>query len=217
MKLATWNIRQGGGKRAPQVLEALAAVALDAVVLTEFRQGLLHQTTGASRPRQNSVLFASRRPFKPHPVPPLPAGHEHRYIVADLGSLVIFGLYFPQKEEKASLFDWLLELPEAMRGTRTLLLGDFNTGLHRLDEEGATFSCEDRFRRLLKQGWVDDWRERNLAQREFSWFSSAGNGFRIDNALALPALAGAVRSVVYSHEERFQRVSDHSIMLLEIE
>lgn len=96
-------------------------------------------------------------------------------------------------------------------------LVDPNTGLHRLDEERSSFYCEDRFRRLLAQGWVDVWRERNPKRREFSWFSTTGNGFRIDHALASPPLASVVRSVAYSHDERLREISDHTGMLLELE
>lgn len=50
--------------------------------------------------------------------------------------------------------------------------------------------------------------------REFGWFSSAGNGLRIDHAFATPALMVDVVAVAYSHRERQEGVSDHSPLVL---
>jgi len=33
---------------------------------------------------------------------------------------------------------------------------------------------------LIELGWVDAWRFLHPAKREFTWFSSANNGFRLD-------------------------------------
>ncbi|WP_437853473.1 endonuclease/exonuclease/phosphatase family protein [Sorangium sp. So ce363] len=234
MRLATWNLRHGGGRRVPQLLDGLKMLvfgrAPDIAVLTEFQTGsagdelqaglrelgLVHQSSSVSNHRQNSVLVAARFPFQVGSAEGVPPGYEHRLVTAEFDDLVVCGLYFPNMRSKAPLFDWLLGRTELLN-KRALLFGDFNTGLHHLDEHGATFFCADQFAGLLKQGWVDLWRERNPEAREFSWFSHVGNGFRIDHAFGSPQLAKAVRSVSYSHEVRIRRVSDHSAMFLELE
>ena len=38
MKLITLNIRHGGGKRVPRILEYLRTLNADVIVLTEFRE-----------------------------------------------------------------------------------------------------------------------------------------------------------------------------------
>jgi exonuclease III len=66
-------------------------------------------------------------------------------------------------------------------------------------------------------GFCDLWRRRNPEGREFSWYSTRGNGFRIDHAFLSPALAGRAGAVRYSHEEREARLSDHSVLILDLE
>ena len=58
-------------------------------------------------------------------------------------------------------------------------------------------------------GYRDLWRHRYPDGREYSWFSTRGNGFRID----LAARAGTIR---YSHEDRIAGLSDHSPLILEL-
>lgn len=230
MRIVTWNIRHGGGRRAPQILQHLEALLPDIAVVTEFRpgntgsaiqaglqkHGLLHQSVATTRLQQNSVLVAARRPFHVRPPVGIPAGYEHRSVTAVFDELIVCGLYFPNMKAKAPLFDWLLGRTELLGG-RALLVGDFNTGLHYEDEAGTTLLCAKHFAGLLGQGWVDIWRTRNPQGREFSWVSTANNGFRLDHVLVSPDLAGAVRAVAYSHELRVRGVSDHSAMFVDLD
>ncbi len=95
------------------------------------------------------------------------------------------------------------------------MIGDLNTGLHRLDEAGATFHCAAAFAALPKAGWDDAWRLCNGAAREFSWFSAAGNGFRIDHAFASCDLAGRIVAASYDHSAR-EGLTDHSALMVAI-
>jgi len=228
-KVVTWNIRHGGGKRVRQVFEVLSHETPDVVVLTEFQSGptgdtlsrglldlgLLHQASASSDPRRNSVLIAARDRFSSD----LPArtlrGYEHRCIRARFDDLELIGVYFPQNRAKAALFDLLLAQAAFALSSYSALVGDFNTGRHYVDESGATFLCADRFAALLSQGWVDAWRERNPKTSEFSWFSSAKNGFRIDHALLSPILYARLHRAYYLHEPRENGVSDHSMLCIE--
>ena len=98
----------------------------------------------------------------------------------------------------------------------TLLVGDFNTGVHLEDEVGRTFFCATEFSALLTSGWVDAWRAEHGSRRAYTWFSRSGNGFRVDHMLASPPIAARLSSVRYSHEERMTGLSDHSLMVAEI-
>jgi endonuclease/exonuclease/phosphatase family metal-dependent hydrolase len=53
--------------------------------------------------------------------------------------------------------------------------------------------------------------------REFSWYSTRGNGFRIDHAFLSPALAARAGEIRYSHDERFTGLSDHSALILDLD
>ena len=70
-----------------------------------------------------------------------------------------------------------------------LLVGDLNTGAHRVDETGKTFVCAEHFGKLSAPGWTDMWRHHNPGATEWTWYSklnggARGNGFRLDHAFA---------------------------------
>jgi exodeoxyribonuclease III len=98
-----------------------------------------------------------------------------------------------------------------------LVIGDLNVGRHYLDEEGATFTCTRLLGELSAAGFVDAWRALNPKEREYSWFSHEGKGFRIDHALVSMSLAGGVKACWYSHSERERDLSDHSLMALSVD
>jgi exonuclease III len=177
--------------------------------------GLVQQKTASEALKRNSVLIASRDSFQASLPTSSLSGYEHCCVQASFKTLEVLAFYFPQGDAKGPLFNWLLDQKKVLLQKRTMLIGDFNTGIHYLDEQGATFHHADKFEALQSQGWVDAWRCRNQAAREFSWFSERGNGFRIDHALASPTLAPGIATIRYSHVERDLRVSDHSILCVE--
>jgi len=64
-------------------------------------------------------------------------------------------------------------------------IGDFNTGSNQLDAEGEKSHCADQFLHLAHTTLNDLWRKHNGQQtQEYSWYSRAGHGFRIDHGLA---------------------------------
>jgi exodeoxyribonuclease-3 len=120
------------------------------------------------------------------------------------------------------LWDAVLKQAEIRHTRAFLFVGDFNTGAHRLDEVGKTFSCAEHFQKLSTLGWTDLWRHHNPGITEYTWFSklrggAPGNGFRVDHAFATPILVPRVKRCWYSHAERESRTSDHSILIVEIE
>ena len=124
------------------------------------------------------------------------------------------GVYFAQSHAKRPLFSWLLGGPGGLERP-TIVIGDFNTGLHHVDEAGATFHCASEFGRLAQAGWVDAWRLVHGDVREFSWYSTAGNGFRIDHAFVTPDLASQVVGAAYDHSTR-KGLTDHSGLTIDL-
>ena len=197
--------------------------------------------------RSNGVLIASRwpmsavplRPSSPGADPAVPVhlmqarvswpgratglgpgdrdggGHGEKEEGAELLNLV--AVRFPQKQAQIAPFEALLALPAAWREELSLLIGDFNCGIPLLDSQTPTFPCTAWFQRLLGQGWVDAWRRRHPQEREYSWLSSRGNGFRYDHALVSPAVDGRIRSVRYAQELRRPGLSDHAGLVLELD
>jgi len=101
-------------------------------------------------------------------------------------------------------------------GGDALAVGDFNTCRPYLDEAGAIDKCAHYMDRIAEIGFCDLWRRRNPELREFSWFSTRGNGFRIDHAFLSDTLAARAGSIRYSHDERLAGLSDHSPLILEL-
>jgi exodeoxyribonuclease III len=97
-----------------------------------------------------------------------------------------------------------------------LAIGDFNTCRAYLDEAGATDLTAHYLDAIEQIGFRDLWRHRYPERREYSWFSTRSNGFRIDHAFLSPELAASAGAVYYSHEERVARLSDHSPLILEL-
>jgi exodeoxyribonuclease-3 len=60
------------------------------------------------------------------------------------------------------------------------------------------------------------WRHRYPDGREYSWFSTRSNGFRIDHAFLSHPLAARPGAIHFSNEERVAGFSDHSPLILEL-
>ena len=233
MRIATLNIRQGGGKRVVGLTSFVSALNPDCLLLTECRNnqsgnelreqlshlGFSYQTELSGDPRINQLRWFSKHPFE---VMRLTASRpesdrlEQRVIGIELAGLSLIGVYFPQRKLKAPFFEYLLSSFNADQIGDAMLVGDFNTGLHGKDEQGKTFLCTEGFERLLKAGWVDAWRSRNPEAREYSWFSNKGNGFRIDHALCTESMDRAISSVSYRQDTLSRGISDHACLVMDL-
>jgi exonuclease III len=92
------------------------------------------------------------------------------------------------------------------------MIGDFNTGLKE-DAQGTPFLCGEYMETLLRSGWTDAWRSLNPSLQEYSWFSTAGNGFRLDHVFATQTAMHSITSVQFNHLARESGASDHSALL----
>jgi exodeoxyribonuclease-3 len=226
MRLVAWNIRQGGGSRLPRIVEALQRHDADILVLSEYRGGpsavrLLaaldalgyrYATTLAPPPGRTGVLIAARCPFEEHgPIDGL--AEPCRLVSVAFDSFRMVGVYMPNLLAKIPYWEALIALCSECTGP-ALAIGDFNTCRPYLDEAGAIDRCAHFMDRIAEIGFCDLWRRRHPDLREFSWFSTRGNGFRIDHAFLSEALAARTGPIRYSHEERLAGLSDHSPLIL---
>jgi exonuclease III len=133
---------------------------------------------------------------------------------------VLAGVHVPcdgRDSGRVAFFRSLVGAARSRAGEDYVLIGDFNAGRHRLDEEGATFSCVRFLGELATMGYADAWRTLHPEGREYTWYSHTGSGFRIDHAFVSPGLAPRLRSCWYSHQERELGLSDHSAMVVCLE
>ncbi len=229
MKVVSWNILQGGGKRLDGICDAIKGWAPDVLTLQEVRQsslahlsktcnglGLRHhylaQTQSAS---ENTLFIAAQGDLDAGDFMPNRPGLCH-ILEAEVAGLTLLPLHFPQKAAQVPLFEALLTDSASLLDLQSLMIGDLNCGLPFEDSSEKTFVNAKYFQALKDAGWIDLYRHLNGSEaRDFTWISPrTGRGFRYDHALASPHLAGRAKSLHYDHWVREEKLSDHSALIL---
>lgn len=247
MRIVSWNIRAGGGRRAAGIAHQIARWAPDVVALSEFRatppsallaralaaRGLAHQlsTASARQPGVNALLIASRWPLARLRLRAAPAEDPGRWLVARAAGsfpVTIGAMHAPNRVtgRKVPFLDAVLGLAHTWRRGPALVLGDTNSGLIGLDEESPAFDAvEDGWIRGLEAaGWLDAFRLLRGEERAYTWYSPNGrNGFRIDQAFVNRALRPRLRSARHewgtmpSARGRRDTLSDHAALLVDFD
>jgi len=229
MRLLAWNIRQGGGSRLPRIADALARHQADILVLSEYRGGEAavrlraaletlgypYATALAPPPSRSGVLIAARCAFRDQGEVHGGLPEPYRMVGAEFPAFGLVGIYMPNLLAKVPYWEKLIA-SLSKTGGQTLAIGDFNTCRPYLDEAGAIDRTAHYMDKMAEIGFCDLWRRRNPELREYSWFSTRGNGFRIDHAFLSDTLAARTGTIGYSHAERLAGISDHSPLILEL-
>ena len=230
MRLLAWNVRAGGGSRLVGIAAALTRHDADVVVLSEYRNGAAgqrlrealaaigyrHTTQLGPPPRGNGVLIAARQRFRERGVATPTVPEPYRMLSVELETLRLYGIYMPNMKAKVPYWQALIAALAAERDGPALAIGDFNTCRAYVDEPGAIDGCAYFMDHIDAIGFCDLWRRRYPEGREYSWYSTRGNGFRIDHAFLSPALVARAGVIRYSHAERETGLSDHSALILDI-
>jgi len=98
-----------------------------------------------------------------------------------------------------------------------ILAGDINTGKNGIDQAGKSFWYTDKLEALEAAGYVDAFRSKHGDREEYSWYSHQGNGYRYDHTYVHEALIPFIQDCDYSHTEREAKLSDHALMLLDLQ
>ncbi len=233
MRLMTWNILHGGGRRrTPEIVLALLAHRPDILVLTEFHHdrgaairsvladhALGHQLTTSQPQGRNGILLASRWPVSPgDSSDPLPS--PGRWLDAFTAGFHVTGVHIPDDSRpthKARFWQHLVSLARERAQGRWTVLGDVNSGRPSLDEDGNTLGSSPLLGTFCTLGMVDAWRQLHPESREGSWSSHFGARFRIDAVYLSSELGRRLAGASLSHAEREQRVSDHSAVLVDLD
>lgn len=229
MKITTWNISHGGGNRINEIIKWIENHDTDYFVITEYRNnengvllskvlakcGYSFQLTPKIEKNQNTLMIASKREFTGvyfHNE----LGYDYsRVIKVEDDEIIIYGVYFPQKNEKKKIFEFLLNEMNRQSDKTRIFIGDFNTGKPYIDEEKKTFYCSE-YIDVIEKSHVDAWRYINKNKREYSWYSNLGNGFRVDHVFINQSDKNKIAQCFYLHEKRIDKTSDHSIMEVEL-
>ncbi|MGJ8656989.1 MAG: endonuclease/exonuclease/phosphatase family protein [Akkermansiaceae bacterium] len=114
MRILTWNLQHGGGKRIERLTTALLTYDADVILLNEYRHnkagsdlrehlteaGYLYQSAPHAAPRDNIIFAASRIPFESTTFPgqlsdPDLGDFTSRVLLVKIADLNIFGVYMP--------------------------------------------------------------------------------------------------------------------------
>ena len=234
IRLLSWNILQGGGKRTTDIAARIESLQPDIVTLQEFRGGktapiildvlnrlgLEYQHTVEASASKNTVMLAANTPFETKPWAAeldsrLCAQASFEISTSSISSLELFAGHLPQKRAQVPYFTTLGKL-NADDFEAAMIIGDLNCGIPFEDSETKSFVNTHLFQNLLRNGWVDTWRERNPTSREYTWISARGNGYRYDHCLANKHTNKLISNVEYIQSVREDGLSDHAAMLVEL-
>jgi exonuclease III len=231
MRIVAWNIRQGGGARLARIADALARYEADVLVISEYRGGesatrllaVLRElgytcaTTLAPPPGRNGVLITARCGFCEDGSIGSGLPEPYRMVSVKFAAFRLVGIYMPNLVAKIPYWEALIAALQEETGQHALAVGDFNSCRPYLDEAGAIDKTAHYMDKIAEIGFCDLWRHRYPTLHEYSWFSTKGNGFRIDHAFLSDSLAAHAGSIRYSHEERIAGISDHSPLIVELD
>ena len=235
MRFLTWNIRHGGSsKRLAGIVQALNAHNADTIIITEFRQKSDVPLEEALREQGWNYVFTTKPPAgingiliascfeielaSTRTIVPSPPERWLEVFFPKLG-LTVCGIHIPgagDKWDKRMYWRQLVAIGKECVSGDHILVGDFNTG-RKIDAQGTPFKYAEFMDDLEAQGWVDAFRAHYPDAREFTWYSSAGNGFRLDYAFLSSNLAPHLTSVHHSQIERDIKLSDHAPLVFDID
>lgn len=243
MRIVAWNIQHGGGaRRMPQIALALAEQAPDLVAISEFRpgvggqilgvlhdQGLEHQLIAEGttlRGRGNSVCLASRWALEATGRTPALGHLRGRWLDAWCPALGAFvsAVHVPDDSrpgDKAEMWQWLVDLArERGRSRSWIVAGDMNTGRRGSDIPDGRSRCEAQLGAFWSLGMHDAWRTLHPREQDATWQgvgSWAGAPQRIDAVYVSEAWRDSLRRADHLHGVRAARVSDHSMVVVEVQ
>ena len=244
MRIVSWNIRAGGGKRIAGILAQLIAWRPDVIALSEFRgttasqqlaadlatAGWLYQvqSTDAHQPATNALLTASTCPTQALRIHHAPTPAQ-RWLAARVDgqySFIMGNMHIPNFTTpfKYPYHQAVLTVMEKWKRGPAVLIGDTNSGKADLDDEtGVFWKREHEWMEAIEaRGWVDGFRHLHGDKRVYSWYSHKNNGFRLDQAFFNPELLPALKAMRYEwghdvHQPgRRDALSDHAAIILDL-
>lgn len=219
------------------IVSVLESYQADVITLQEYRHSKNHRNfmqaladmgyqsvlaPPTANARDNSILLASKLALSGDEFPDRNSSPcralKAELVVSDATHVNLVCVHLPHKKAQIPFFEALHRLPAGWLEEKSALLGDFNCGIPFIDSETRSFYATHLFQQLLSDGWVDAWRSRNPDEREYTWYSTQrANGFRYDHALVSEQLDQSVADIRYDHSVRVRKLSDHSLMILDLD
>ena len=245
MRIVSWNIRAGGGKRITGIFEQLCAWQPDVIALSEFRgtpasqtlaaqlaeSGWLHQlqTIDVEKRAINSLLIASKYTLEPITLRHAPQ-QPRRWLLAKVASdipFIIGNMHIPNFNTgfKYPYLKAVLKVMKLWRLGPALLLGDTNCGKAYIDDTtGVFWKREHEWMEAIEAlNWTDAFRHLHGEERVYTWYSHKNNGFRLDQAFLNSQMMPSLRAMRYEWGQssegstRREALSDHAAIILDLD
>jgi len=238
VNIVAWNIQGGGGRRVGAIADELIRRDADVFVIGEYvrgkseplverlaDEGWVHAELPEPPDRYGGVAVISRHVLKRlDPLSGMGEQADYRHVgvgIAGTG-MEIRAVYGPLHKDPYRLFwESLLGDLSEQADRPTLVIGDFNAGMPRTDNEASTFFCSRYFEQFPGIGYTDLWRRSNGADaREHTWECRRdGTVFphRLDHAFGSPTVTSRLRACHYDHAVRRAKLSDHSLLTVELD
>ena len=226
MKLISLNLRFGGQKRTPQIIDYLLDEDADLMVLTEFMMNekgkdiipKISQKGYNTKPSNNDgsmgSFIASKNDFVTKSV-----FDRWTEVYIPKNDLYVLGVYVPDQPgaEKNKFWKRMLEYAKNNIEKHVLITGDFNS-CTKEDSSNATEYYAKELMKLEEIGYIDMWKSYSReGSPRYTWFYHSGEGFRLDYAFISPKLAASIDEVKVYHDSdiREEGMSDHSPLIME--
>ena len=255
MRIATYNVN-GINSRLPVLLRWLSESQPDIVCLQELKAPQENFPEQSIKDAGYNVIWHGQKSWngvailtrgleikeRRRVLPGDPEDLHSRYIEAEVGGLIVGGLYLPKgNPAPGPKFDYKLSWMERFiihagdlmaSGLPVVLTGDYNVIPTEIDAykperwvEDALFRPETRaaFKRLLDQGWTDAIRKLHPQETIYTFWDyfrdayGRNAGLRIDHFLLSPQIDGRLKSAgVDRHVRGWEKSSDHGPVWIEL-
>lgn len=226
MRILNFNIRLGGGKRTPQILNYLTSNDFDLIVLTEFiknnngeeiinsLRNFGYRTEVSNEEGGYGSFIASKEEFVTKSI-------EDRWAEVYIPKLDLYvlGIYVLDQPGayKNSFWQKILEYAADRKGENVLITGDFNSCTNEDSSNGTEYYAAE-LNKLERIGYSDLWNcYSNDKSNRYTWFYHSREGFRLDYVFVSLQLAQRFNEVRVWHESevRENKVSDHSSLCID--
>jgi len=234
MRIVGLNIRHGARGKLDELVPTVEGYGADVFVFGEYHAnqtgekikeklsdiGFKYSVDGGrGQDNDNGVAIFSRIPFEVIDEKRELGEHHHKVVEVSFERFKLIGVYFPNKQKKKPVFEYLMEYCENNIEKCVAIVGDYNT-CKAEDMEGGGVPLKEYMYKFEELGWFDGWRKFHPYETEFSWYSKkrdgSKNGFRLDHLICTPYFAQALASVEYDHKPREEGFTDHSALIIDL-
>ncbi len=234
MRIVGLNIRHGARGKLDELVPTVEGYGADVFVFGEYHAdqkgerikeklsdiGFKYSVDGGrGQDNDNGVAIFSRIPFEVIDEKRELGEHHHKVVEVSFERFKLVGVYFPNKQKKKPVFEYLMGYCENNIEKCVAIVGDYNT-CKAEDMEGGGVPLKEYMYKFEELGWLDGWRKFHPYKTEFSWYSKkrdgGKNGFRLDHIICTPSFSNALTGVNYCHKTRESGFTDHSALIIDL-